>query len=1066
MKEQSVKPGYAKVWINSRHIIVCELVGLIDESVTDVSIPQTDAAAKELTLQGRPVLLLIDASRATSQTSGARLATKELAKMRIQKIAVCGKEASLMLAAQYLMHITKAAKFAKSFRTFKNAQDWLINPFVGASLSHDKSIVGAVFIGGVGIVALLASFLLKTIIVNPVIAVTFVALSAALLVFGLSFKRGGGARKSLNAVLACWVMILASLVWLRVFWGIDSSIDHWLLSDIVTPYAYITPRSAFNFALVGVALLVLAMDHRRKWEQYLLQFVLFAIFINSVLTVFGSAFGVNFAESIGFIPMPTVEALCFMAAASSMWFLLEPTKGFKRAFESIEKYQLVIITFSVMLIATGALWQLSLADLRSNINSAAQRAYAEQQNSFDERLASYTSVLYGYKSLFEASNEVTSQEFETYFDSSETKKNYPGLNGIAFIKKVLTEDQQQFVDHMRQQPVSVNPNFADFNIRPQSDQNTLYVLSYIEPNDVEGAVGYDLSSSETRRNTLEKSRDTGEIATTGTVNINAALPGDAVEKLGFFSTLPIYSGKVGSSVSVTVEDRQSSLLGYVNASFVYETLFADVFKGAVNSDVKFIVKDLATDTVLYGQNSDISSDAIPAYQGNININGRIWQLQMYSNSNFGASDSERLVPVIVIVGGIVLSFLAAFLTLSQILKRQEAMGIAEIMTEDLSNERNNAVVARGKNDTILASIGDAVFAIDNKNRITLFNYAAEVISGHSSKEAVGKKYDQILKFEHLEKGAFRATSSFIKSALDGRIAHIQDNSYLVRKDGSRVVVSDSAAPIKDDRKKIVGAVVVFRDATRETELSKAKDEFVSLASHQLRTPLSAINWYSEMLLSGDAGKLNKEQSNYLQEIYSGNQRMIKLVNSLLDVSRIDLGKFINEPVSVSIGSVVKSLRIELSESIKDKKIDFIFHISKKVPHVKADPKLIRIVMQNLFSNAIKYSRMGGKIEVNVRLAGPEDRPNRRCPANKACIIMTVKDEGIGIPKMQQPHIFEKLFRADNAQTQEVEGNGLGLYLVREIVTRLGGLVWFTSEENKGTTFNVIVPLETERINSK
>lgn len=1074
MDNQTSKSGYAKVWINSRHIIVCELVGVIDESVTDVSIPLTGEAAKKLMSQGRPVLLLIDTSRITKQTSGARLATKALAKMHIQKIAVCGKDASLILVARYLMYITRAAKLAKAFKTYQRAQDWLSNPISNNFLLRNKNNIAAAIVGFIGASALvgwaidikvLTEFTPQVSVVNPVVAISFILLSAALLVVGSGGKNLSPIKKVFVATLACWLLIYSALVWLRVFFAVDLHIDDWLFTDRITQEVRTAPRSAFNFALVSVSLLSLIIEHRKKWEQYVLYVTLLLIFVNSVLMVLGYAFGVGFAEASGFNPMPVTTSVCFAVAAYSMWFLTEPSVRVQKTFAFIDKYQLVGAVFLVMIITTGVAWQRSKVDLASNIDSEIQRVYSKQLNSFNERLTSYTGMLYGFRSLFEASDEVSPQEFEVYFNSSETEKNYPGINGIAFIKRISLEDRQQFEDYMRQQSTDVNPNFANFNIRPETQNSELYVLAYIDPDSVKGAVGYDLGSNEQRRAALDKSRDTGEISTTGTININAALPGDAKEKLGFFSTLPIYSDAEGSALPDTVEERQSRLLGFVNASFVYETLFADVFKDATDENVKFAVKDLVTDTMVYQQDPAIDENNF-VYQGNVNANGRIWQLLMYADDTFGSTAPERSVPTIILLGGLALSFLAAFLTLAQTRKRQEALSLAEVMTEDLNEERNGAIAARTKNDIILASIGDAVFAIDKKGKITLFNYAAEAISGYSASEAMGVPYDRILKFRHGNEKNSRVLAGFINRALNGKVAHIEDDAYLIRKDGKKVIVSDSAAPIKDAKGKVTGVVVVFRDATREAELSNAKDEFVSLASHQLRTPLSAINWYAEMLLSGDAGRLTKEQAKYLQEIFNGNQRMIKLVNSLLDVSRIDLGKFVNEPVVTSLEAIIKSLKTELASNIGDKDVKLALRVDKDVPHIKADPKLMRIVMQNLLSNAIKYSKQSGKIEVTVRRATEEDRLGRKCPVNKTCVFISVKDEGIGIPKSQQERIFEKLFRADNAQVQEAEGNGLGLYLTREIVTRLGGTMWFTSEENVGSTFIAIIPLETEATKKK
>jgi signal transduction histidine kinase len=247
--------------------------------------------------------------------------------------------------------------------------------------------------------------------------------------------------------------------------------------------------------------------------------------------------------------------------------------------------------------------------------------------------------------------------------------------------------------------------------------------------------------------------------------------------------------------------------------------------------------------------------------------------------------------------------------------------------------------------------------------------------------------------------------------------------------------------------KIIGAVEVLRDITKEKEVDKAKTEFVSLASHQLRTPLSTVNWYSEMLLTGDVGEVTPDQKKYLEEIYHGNQRMVDLVNTLLDVSRIEMGTFIVESKATNMTKLAQGVIDEHKLQISEKKIKFTHVFNKNIPFIQADPKILRMVIQNLLSNAIKYTPQGGKIEVSISLVKGNG------------ILLKVSDTGYGIPKDQQNKIFTKLFRADNVIGKDTEGTGLGLYIAKSIVEQSGGKIWFESDENKGTTFYVTLPLK-------
>jgi signal transduction histidine kinase len=268
---------------------------------------------------------------------------------------------------------------------------------------------------------------------------------------------------------------------------------------------------------------------------------------------------------------------------------------------------------------------------------------------------------------------------------------------------------------------------------------------------------------------------------------------------------------------------------------------------------------------------------------------------------------------------------------------------------------------------------------------------------------------------------------------------------LVRKDGHKIPVADSAAPIRDAVGNTIGCVVVFHDVTRERQIDKAKTEFVSLASHQLRTPLSTINWYVEMLLSLDVGKLTPKQRQYSEEVYHASQRMVNLVNALLNVSRLELGTISVEPKLVNIITIAKTCLKELSPQILKKKLIVKQKYEKSITFVSVDPKLIAIIFQNFLSNSVKYTPNKGKINLTIN-------------KEKESLLISVADNGIGIPVSQQANIFEKLFRADSAKKTDPDGSGLGLYIVKEIIHYIGGKIWFKSSTRKGTTFYASLPL--------
>ena len=351
-------------------------------------------------------------------------------------------------------------------------------------------------------------------------------------------------------------------------------------------------------------------------------------------------------------------------------------------------------------------------------------------------------------------------------------------------------------------------------------------------------------------------------------------------------------------------------------------------------------------------------------------------------------------------------------------------------TKELEEEKIKASHEKDKIATILYSIGDGVFVVDAEYRIVLFNKMAATLSGFSLEEVMGKRYDSILKFV-LEKNE-KVNDTFIKDAIDtGEVKEMANHTVLIKKDESKIPVADSAAPIKNKDGIIVGCVVVFRDITKEREIDRAKSEFVSLASHQLRTPLSSINWYTEMLLAGDAGEVTKEQKKYLEKVSHGSQRMAQLVSALLNVSRLELGTLALEPEPTNLKHISEGVLEELKPEIVRKKLRVMQKYDSTLPDIPLDPKVIQIVFQNVLSNAVKYTPEGGTVQIFIEKKGRE-------------ALIAVRDTGYGIPENQQDKIFTKLFRADNVRARDTDGTGLGLYIAQAIVKEAGGKIWFSS----------------------
>ncbi|HEX8931579.1 MAG TPA: ATP-binding protein, partial [Patescibacteria group bacterium] len=273
----------------------------------------------------------------------------------------------------------------------------------------------------------------------------------------------------------------------------------------------------------------------------------------------------------------------------------------------------------------------------------------------------------------------------------------------------------------------------------------------------------------------------------------------------------------------------------------------------------------------------------------------------------------------------------------------------------------------------------------------------------------------------------------------------KNDIFIKRPNESKIALKVTSAPILDEQGKVVMSITVFEDITQEKEIDKMKTDFISLTSHQLRSPLVATRWLLEMLNDSKIGSLNSEQKELIKDIESSNNRMIDLVNIFLNVSRIETGGLMITPIATDFKVFIGEIQKELDHLIQENKLNFVVKIEENIPVVDLDQKLIKEVYINLLSNAIKYSPQGSNIILSVEIKDGQ-------------VISKVSDQGYGIPMQEQHNVFKKLFRAENIITKFPYGNGLGLYLAKAIVEMSGGKIGFESVESKGTTFWFTLPL--------
>jgi len=353
-----------------------------------------------------------------------------------------------------------------------------------------------------------------------------------------------------------------------------------------------------------------------------------------------------------------------------------------------------------------------------------------------------------------------------------------------------------------------------------------------------------------------------------------------------------------------------------------------------------------------------------------------------------------------------------------------------------------------KDRTILTSIHHGVVVTDAHGLITDVNPMAVQIMGMSrAEEVMGKAAIEMLPLSshhHPIPNEQHPLTLCLRSHVDVR-PQPQEQVSVERPDHSRIPVMFVVSPLLSGEQ-LLGAVAVFHDVTEERKLDYMKSEFISLASHQLRTPLSTISWYLELLKTDNQEKLTETQESYVTEMCTASQRMTRLIDALLHVSKLEGKGVAPVPQEMDIAALVRDTAEDERSLAKDRKISLELSIPDQ-SKIVTDPTFVQIILHNLLSNAVKYSKEGGNISVSMRQSDSQ-------------VSITVQDTGLGIPQTEQRYLFTRLFRASNATKVDTTGSGLGLYISRMLADQLKGRISFLSTEGKGTSFTLELPLDT------
>lgn len=339
---------------------------------------------------------------------------------------------------------------------------------------------------------------------------------------------------------------------------------------------------------------------------------------------------------------------------------------------------------------------------------------------------------------------------------------------------------------------------------------------------------------------------------------------------------------------------------------------------------------------------------------------------------------------------------------------------------------------------------EGIIIFDQRGRVVGFNTAASKLTGRKAEEAIGQPYIKVVKSVSQE-GVNLAAISPIHQVLSEGKTIAKSQQLLESHEGGQIWTEISYSPIFDNGGRVTSGLAIIRNIQKDREVEEIKSDFISIVSHELRTPLSAVKGFLSMIINKDFGDLNDKQFHFLNRVYQSNQRMVDLVEDLLDASHIESGKInlIQNPIAPE--GIINDVVSELASKGFERQILLKVSRKQKLPLVLADENRLRQILINLVDNAIKYSFPKSEVVIDFKVQGDE-------------LITSISDTGVGVTSAQADRIFQKFGRVYNPMSVQAGGTGLGLYITKRLVESHGGKIWVTGREGKGSKFSFSLPI--------
>ncbi|WEF34950.1 CHASE domain-containing protein [Pseudoduganella chitinolytica] len=707
-----------------------------------------------------------------------------------------------------------------------------------------------------------------------------------------------------------------------------------------------------------------------------------------------------------------------------------------------------VLMLALCLTVTIGAWHAAAryGERRINEQFAAQADAAWRQ--IDYRLANYRRLLRAGKAFFDASENVTANEWHSFASSFDIEHAFPGTQGLGFAQWVPAADLPAF-EAARQ------GHWPGFRVWPRITAGHGAVVTYLEPHNVRNdrAMGFDMYAEPVRRAAMQAAARLGRIGSTAVVTLVQEVESD--RQVGFLMYEPVYRR---GAPHATPAERLAALSGFVYSPF----RLGDMIGSMVGREAPFTLR--IWDGPLTRGRLIFSNDTAPARGSryarplslaqaiSVDETGRYWTVELTATDAFEAT-IDRHSSLIILGLGTLISLLMFEVVKSLATTRSRALRLAQDMTHEVHEQQRAVQRSEARLRLFTASVrSHAIIFLDSAGNVEAWNEGAANLFGYSDEEAVGRPLP-------VWDAAGAGTDALVQAMATGTCAGLRT---FVCKDGKTFVGEMQLSAVRaDGAGPLTGFAFIVRDVTEaqaaEEQMrrakehaesaSRAKSSFVANMSHELRTPMNAVLGLAAVL---GRTRLDNEQKNFVNMIRTSGQTLLAVLNDILDFSKIEAGRIELAPVPMAPDALAQVAAALMAVS-GGGRLRLVVDVDPGLPlEVVADPLRLEQILTNLIGNALKFTERGA---VHCRLrAGTGE-------AGQLLLVVEVSDTGIGMDPDQLQRLFSPFVQADASMSRRFGGTGLGLTIARGLAERMAGRIDVTSAPGSGSTFALTVPVQ-------